>query len=165
MHRAADLIPLAARLNGARMVSRSRRLDLDGFLAPLASRNLTEAGHRATELAGVCLEIMSEVAHRTLGVEILRGKVFFEIKPAGISQGTASGDFMAGASFAGRLPLLAGGDETCETGFSAGQLPAGQGIKVGESAALVLYRSPSPATLWQWLKASRGGSSAGLLPK
>lgn len=159
MHMAADLIPLAARLNGARMVSGPRRLDPDGFLAPLASRRLTEAGHRETELAGVCLEIMSEAAHRTPGDEMLRGNGVFEIKPTGISQGTASGDFMAVASFAGRLPLLAGGDKPCETVFSAGQLPGGQGIKVGEGAALVHYRCPSPATLWQWLKTSRDGSS------
>lgn len=108
----------------------------------------------APELETLALQVMLEAADSTPGVELLRGKCVFEIKPAGISKGTAIEAFMAETPFAGRLPLFAGDDTTDEAGFSAVQLLGGHGIKVGEGATLADYRCPEPMALRQWLQAA-----------
>lgn len=108
----------------------------------------------APELEALALQAMFDAAASTPGVELLRGKYVFEIKPAGISKGTAIEAFMAEAPFAGRLPLFAGDDTTDEAGFSAVQLLGGYGIKVGEGATLAHYRCAAPAALRQWLQAA-----------
>jgi trehalose 6-phosphate phosphatase len=107
---------------------------------------------QAPELQALALQVMLEAAHSTPGVELLRGKSVFEIKPAGISKGTAIEAFMAQAPFAGRLPLFAGDDTTDEAGFSAVQHLGGEGIKVGKGATLAHYRCQAPAALRQWLQ-------------
>ena len=106
----------------------------------------------APEMEAVCRQAMGEAARSTPGLELLHGKYVLEIKPAGISKGTAIEDFMAQAPFAGRLPLFAGDDVTDEDGFSAVQRLGGCGIKVGEGATRARYRCPSPAALRQWLQ-------------
>ena len=108
----------------------------------------------APELEALGLQLMLDAAHSTPGAELLRGKSVFEVKPAGISKGTAIEAFMAEAPFAGRQPLFAGDDVTDEAGFSAVQLLGGQGIKVGEGATLAHYRCATPAALRQWLQAA-----------
>lgn len=106
----------------------------------------------APALEALALQVMQDAAQRTPGLELLRGKSVLEIKPAGISKGTAIEAFMASAPFAGRLPLFAGDDTTDEAGFSAVQLLGGQGIKVGEGSTLAQFRCASPAALRQWLR-------------
>ena len=108
----------------------------------------------APELEALALQVMTEAASRTPGVELLCGKCVFEIKPAGISKGSAIEAFMAAPPFAGRLPLFAGDDVTDEAGFSAVQQLGGHGIKVGEGATLAHYRCATPAALFQWLRAA-----------
>jgi len=109
----------------------------------------------APEMESLALQAMLEAASRTAGVELLRGKAVFEIKPAGISKGTAIEAFMAQAPFAGRLPLFAGDDTTDEAGFSAVQRLGGHGIKVGEGETRAHYRCQAPATLRQWLQTAQ----------
>lgn len=111
----------------------------------------------APELETLGLQLMLDAARSTPGLELLRGKHVFEVKPAGISKGTAIEAFMAEAPFAGRLPLFAGDDVTDEAGFLAVQLLGGQGIKVGEGATLAHYRCQTPAALRQWLRAACQG--------
>ena len=108
----------------------------------------------APELETRVLQVMREAAHSTAGLELLRGKYVVEVKPAGISKGTAIEVFMAEAPFAGRQPLFAGDDATDEAGFAAVQLLGGHGIKVGEGATLAHYRCQSPAALRPWLQAA-----------
>ncbi len=105
----------------------------------------------APELEALCLQVMQEAAGNTPGVELLRGKFVFEIKPSGVSKGTAIEAFMAEPPFAGRIPLFAGDDTTDEAGFSAVQFMGGEGIKVGEGATLARWRCASPTALRQWL--------------
>lgn len=105
----------------------------------------------APELEALCLQVMQEAAGNTPGVELLRGKFVFEVKPSGVSKGTAIAAFMAEPPFAGRIPLFAGDDTTDEAGFSAVQFMGGEGIKVGEGATLARYRCASPTALRQWL--------------
>lgn len=106
----------------------------------------------APALETLALQVMQDAASRTPGLELLRGKSVFEVKPAGISKGTAIKAFMASAPFAGRKPLFAGDDMTDEAGFSAVQRLGGQGIKVGEGPTLAQFSCPSPAALRQWLR-------------
>lgn len=106
----------------------------------------------APALEALALQVMQDAALRTPGLELLRGKSVLEVKPAGISKGTAIEAFMATAPFTGRLPLFAGDDTTDEAGFSAVQQLGGQGIKVGEGDTLAQFRCASPAALRQWLR-------------
>ncbi|MCJ7798629.1 MAG: trehalose-phosphatase [Polaromonas sp.] len=106
----------------------------------------------APELQTLAQQVMRDAAHGTPGLELLCGKSVFEVKPAGISKGTAIEAFMASAPFAGRRPLFAGDDVTDEAGFSAVQRLGGQGIKVGEGRSLARFRCPSPDALRQWLR-------------
>jgi trehalose 6-phosphate phosphatase len=112
----------------------------------------------APELEALCLQVMLEAAASTPGVELLRGKFVFEVKPAGVSKGTAIEAFMAEPPFAGRIPLFAGDDTTDEAGFTAVQFMGGEGIKVGEGATLARYRCASPTALRQWLDEALGGA-------
>jgi trehalose 6-phosphate phosphatase len=104
------------------------------------------------ELETLCQQVMTEAVAASTGVELLSGKFVFEIKPAGVSKGTAIAAFMLQAPFAGRVPLFAGDDVTDEAGFSAVQALGGFGIKVGEGDTVAHYRCPSPAALRQWLR-------------
>lgn len=117
----------------------------------------------APELEALCLQVMQEAAGSTPGVELLRGKFVFEVKPSGVSKGTAIESFMAEPPFAGRIPLFAGDDTTDEAGFSAVQFMGGEGIKVGEGVSLARFRCASPAALRQWLGDALGGTLGGAL--
>jgi trehalose 6-phosphate phosphatase len=106
----------------------------------------------APELELLCLQAMTKAIAASTGVELLSGKFVFEIKPAGVSKGTAIAAFMRETPFAGRVPLFAGDDVTDEAGFVAVQALGGAGIKVGEGQTLAHFRCPSPAALRQWLR-------------
>lgn len=105
----------------------------------------------APELQSLCLQVMTEAVAASRDVELLCGKYVLEIKPAGVSKGTAIAAFMLHAPFAGRVPLFAGDDVTDEAGFSAVQLLGGAGIKVGAGETVAQHRCATPAALRQWL--------------
>ena len=105
----------------------------------------------APELQSLCLQVMTQAVAASSGVELLSGKYVFEIKPAGVSKGTAIEAFMRDAPFAGRVALFAGDDVTDEAGFAAVQALGGAGIKVGDGETLAQYRCESPSALRQWL--------------
>ena len=114
----------------------------------------------APELEALCLQVLSEVVGNTRGVELLRGKFVFEVKPAGVSKGTAIAAFMHEAPFAGRVAVFAGDDVTDEAGFSVVQSMGGFGVKVGEGATLANHRCLSPTALRQWLGTARAASDS-----
>ncbi len=105
----------------------------------------------APELESFCLEAMAEAVKRTPGLELLRGKFVLDIKPAGITKGTAIQQLMDTAPFKGRIPLFAGDDTTDEAGFSVVQSLGGETIKVGAGTSLARFRHPDPFTFRQWL--------------
>ena len=105
----------------------------------------------APELESFCLEAMAEAVKRTPGLEMLRGKFVLDIKPAGITKGTAIQQLMDKAPFKGRSPLFAGDDTTDEAGFSVVQSLGGETIKVGAGTSLARYRHADPFTFRQWL--------------
>ena len=108
----------------------------------------------ALELESLCLRVMTTAIEHTPGLEILRGKCVLDIKPAGVSKGTALQQLMDKTPFKGRTPVFAGDDTTDETGFSAAQSLGGDGIKIGPGASLARYRCPDPLTFRHWLAGS-----------
>lgn len=108
----------------------------------------------APELEALCLEAILEAVKRTAGVELMKGKLVFEVKPAGVSKGTAIDAFMLQPPFQGRVPLFAGDDTTDESGFVTVQKLGGQGVKVGEGPSHAELRCPSPLMLRRWLQAA-----------
>ena len=106
---------------------------------------------QAPELEGLCLQLMTEAARRSPGVELLRGKCVFELKPVGVSKGLAIAAFMAEPPFSDRLPLFAGDDSTDESGFSVVQSMGGNALKIGPGPSLARHRCDTPAQLRAWL--------------
>ncbi len=84
----------------------------------------------------------------------MHGKYVIDVKPAGVSKGTAIAAFMAEAPFAGRVPLFAGDDVTDETGFAEVQRMGGYAIKVGSGPTLARHRCASVAQLLAWLQST-----------
>ena len=115
---------------------------------------------QAPQLESLCLDTLAEAIKLTPGVEMLQGKCVLEIKPAGVSKGSAIQAFMALPPFAGRQPVFAGDDTTDEAGFAAVLAIGGQGIKIGEGHSLARYRCDSPAQLRLWLHDALAGLPA-----
>lgn len=109
----------------------------------------------APHLEAVCHDALAHAMQGMEGVELLRGKFVFEVKPRGVHKGQAILDFMTMAPFAGRSPVFVGDDVTDEAGFAAVQALGGWGIKVGEGPTMAQHRCMTPAALRGWLSAAR----------
>ena len=114
----------------------------------------------APELEALCLQVMRDAVDRSLGFELMQGKLVIDIKPAGVSKGTAIAAFMDEAPFAGRTPLFAGDDVTDEAGFAEVQRRGGEAIKVGAGPTLARQRCDSVAQLAAWLQAAVSADAA-----
>jgi len=110
---------------------------------------------QAPYLEALCHDTLARAMQALDGVELLRGKCVFEVKPRGIHKGQAIIDFMAEPPFAGRMPVFVGDDVTDEAGFAAAQALGGWGIKVGEGPTVAQYRCMTPAALRGWLSTAR----------
>jgi trehalose 6-phosphate phosphatase len=131
----------------------------------LERKNLALSLHyrQAPELQALCLQAMHEAVARSTGVELMHGKFVIDVKPAGVSKGTAIAAFMAEAPFAGRMPIFAGDDVTDETGFEQVRRMGGKAIKVGPEPTGAQFRCASVADLAAWLhSAALGAPEAGL---
>ena len=105
----------------------------------------------APQLESLCHDVLVQAMHGIEGVELLRGKAVFEVKPRGAHKGQAIQDFMALPPFAGRVPVFVGDDVTDEAGFASVQALGGWGLKMGEGPTMAHHRCPSPAVLRAWL--------------
>jgi trehalose 6-phosphate phosphatase len=109
----------------------------------------------APHLEGLCHDALLQAMQYVEGVELLRGKCVFEVKPRGAHKGQAILDFMTQPPFEGRMPVFVGDDVTDEAGFAAVQSLGGWGIKVGEGPTIAQHRCMTPAALRGWLSAAR----------
>ncbi|HEU4371950.1 MAG TPA: trehalose-phosphatase [Telluria sp.] len=102
---------------------------------------------QAPALGPLCREVLAAMVCRTPELLLMEGKMIIEVKAAGIDKGTAIGDFMAEAPFAGHRAVFVGDDTTDEAGFALVQERDGIAIKVGAGASVARHRIGSPPEL------------------
>jgi trehalose 6-phosphate phosphatase len=86
-------------------------------------------------------------------LQILDGKMVFEIRPRGIDKGTAIKAFLAEPPFVGRLPIFLGDDVTDEDGFAIVNALGGHSIRVGRTASTAArFHLPDVAAVIEWLE-------------
>lgn len=106
------------------------------------------------DLEGVCLTTLQDIANPYPDIELKRGKMVIEAKPAGADKGTALADFMGEAPFKGRKPVFAGDDVTDEDAFEVVNDLGGISIKVGEGETAARHRVADTTTFLDWLSAA-----------
>jgi trehalose 6-phosphate phosphatase len=106
----------------------------------------------APRLAGAAHAVVREAARAVgEGVEVQRGKMVAELKPAGHDKGRAIAAFMREKPFAGRVPVFLGDDLTDEHGFRVVERLGGHAIKVGAGPTAARWRLAHPAAAGAWL--------------
>jgi trehalose 6-phosphate phosphatase len=106
----------------------------------------------APRLAGAAHAVVREAARAVgEGVEVQRGKMVAELKPAGYDKGRAIEAFMREKPFAGRTPVFLGDDLTDEHGFRVVERLGGRAVKIGPGPTAAGWRLPNPAAARQWL--------------
>ena len=85
-------------------------------------------------------------------LEVLRGKMVWDLRPHDVTKGTAIEMLLADPPFAGRVPVFLGDDRTDEDGFAAVSRLGGAGILVGlPRPTLAQFRLPDPEACRAWL--------------
>ncbi len=118
----------------------------------LEDKGLTLALHyrHVPHLEIECAAVVAQAASGDL--EVLAGKMVFEVKPRGVSKGTALRAFMETDPFRGRLPIFLGDDLTDEDGFEAVAALGGKGVLVGPPRPTkATFRLQSVPALHDWL--------------
>lgn len=119
---------------------------------------------RAPQLEGLVLGAMEALVARLGGdLELQRGKMVVELRPAGATKAAAVAAFLAEPPFAGRLPLYVGDDLTDESAFELVNAAGGLSVLVDsarESAAVA--RLPSVAAVHQWLERLETNAAAAI---
>jgi trehalose 6-phosphate phosphatase len=82
---------------------------------------------------------------------VQRGKMVFELLPAGRDKGTAIAEFMREAPFRGRTPVFVGDDVTDEYGFSIVNGMGGLSVKVGAGSTEARMRVSGVDAVRAWL--------------
>ena len=86
-------------------------------------------------------------------LEVTRGKMVLEVKPAGADKGTAIAAFMREPPFAGRTPVFVGDDVTDEDGFKVVNQLGGLSIRVGfDENSLAACSLPDEEAVDAWLR-------------
>ena len=122
----------------------------------------------APSLRDDCRDVVdAALREASQGWQVIEGKFVFEIKPRGITKGTAIEAFMGEAPFRGRTPVFCGDDITDEDGFEVVNSRGGVSIRVGDGPATrAAVQVDSVGELLDWLarvagtdraKARRGG--------
>lgn len=87
----------------------------------------------AAQLERVVLDAMQDLAARVSGeLELQRGKMVAELRPAGASKAQAVAAFLAEPPFCGRTPIFIGDDLTDEPAFELVNRREGLSVLVGE---------------------------------
>lgn len=100
----------------------------------------------------LCRSTVRAIANRYTELEMLAGKMVFELKSKAHNKGTAIRAFLEEAPFAGRQPIFIGDDTTDEDGFRLVKQLGGISIKVGDGRSVAEYRLASPRQVAVWLR-------------
>lgn len=123
---------------GSLLEDKGRTIGLHYRLAPAAAA----AAHRLAH------DIVSRLDGR---FHVQAGNMLYEIKPDGVSKGTAINEFLREAPFAGRTPVFLGDDITDQDGFEAVERHGGIAIAVGERVR-ARYKLAGPEAVRSWLQ-------------
>lgn len=107
---------------------------------------------QAPELEARCIALMERVAAEAAGMELLRGKMVVELKPAAVDKGRAVRAFLAERPFSGRRAWYFGDDVTDESALIAVQAAGGIGVKLGEGPSAAIRRLAGPAEMLRWME-------------
>ncbi|MEO3385886.1 trehalose-phosphatase [Mesorhizobium sp. CAU 1741] len=92
------------------------------------------------DLAAECARLADELARHDPRIEVVAGKMVFEIKLGALTKGDAISAFMEESPFRGRVPFFAGDDVTDETGFKVVNAMGGISLKVGSGKTFADHR-------------------------
>lgn len=128
----------------------------------LERKNLALSLHyrHAPELEGLCMQVMRAAVERSSGLDLMQGKCVIDLKPIGVSKGTAIAAFMTEAPFAGRQPVFAGDDITDESGFAQVQQMGGYAVKVGPEHTIARHRCAGVTQMIAWLQSATPAAAA-----
>lgn len=121
----------------------------------IEDKELTLAAHyRLAPRAGATLGALVERLAADSGgaLAIQRGKMVFELRPAGKDKGTAIAEFLDEVPFRGRTPVFLGDDLTDEYGFSIVNGRGGVSVKVGDGPTEATTRLPDVDAVRAWLE-------------
>lgn len=128
-------------------------------LVPLTGVTLETKGNafalhyrQAPRHEAAIIALAERLAARFNGLDLQPGKCVVEIRPQGISKGSAIAAFMQEAPFAGRVPVFLGDDLTDEDGFKAVNAANGLTIKVGAGESEARWRINNVNTVHAWLE-------------
>ncbi|PWB81943.1 MAG: trehalose-phosphatase [Methylocystaceae bacterium] len=105
------------------------------------------------ELERRCRDIVESVIWRRPELQLLQGKMVFEIRLDGADKGDVIEAFLHEPPFAGRTPIFAGDDVTDEAGFAVVNARGGISIKIGANSTLARFRAADVRELHAWLSA------------
>jgi trehalose 6-phosphate phosphatase len=118
-------------------------------------KELTLAAHYrlAPQAEPKLAALAADLAAESGGVlAVQRGKMVFELRPAGKDKGTAIAEFMDEAPFRGRVPVFLGDDLTDEYGFSVVNGLGGVSVKVGDGPTEARMRVSDVDAVREWLR-------------
>lgn len=107
----------------------------------------------APQLEETAVAAMQEVVAQVGGeLELQRGKMVVELRPAGATKAQAVAAFLAEAPFAGRLPIFVGDDLTDESAFELVNRHDGLSVVVDSARpSAARARLADVAAVWGWL--------------
>lgn len=122
----------------------------------LEDKQLTLALHyrQAPQWRAECRRAVDEALAGSSGaLQVLAGKMVYEIKPVDVNKGSAIDAFLAEPPFLGRVPVFIGDDVTDEDGFAVVNRRGGIAIRVGDGAATrARWHIASVGELLDWLQ-------------
>ena len=98
--------------------------------------------------------LLSKLTRNRDDLQILSGKMVYEVKPVSINKGTAIEAFMTEIPFKNRTPLFVGDDQTDEDAFKYVNKIGGLSVRVGtEGTSLAKFRLQNVVVARKWLSA------------
>jgi trehalose 6-phosphate phosphatase len=122
----------SAEFDGARAQLRAFAKDYPGVVFEDKGRSIALHFRLAPERESDARRVIVDAARPLADLEVQEGNMVFEIKPKGLTKGTAVEAFMREPPFAGRTPVFVGDDLTDEPGLRFVESAGGVSIAVGD---------------------------------